>query len=324
MRRHLLQLAAASALTAFSIVTAFAHASLETSTAPEGAYKAVMRIPHGCDGQPTHTVRISIPEGYVGVKPMPKAGWTVEIETGDYARTYQLHGKSVSSGVKAVTWSGGELPDEFYDEFVVRGTLAGVEAGQALYFDTLQRCANGEVAWNERPADGQDPHSLDHPAPAVTIAESSPHNGHGHHAPAAHEAAIVAGELEISAAWAKAMLPRQPAGGGYVTIANKGGEPDRLVAASSPAAGMVEVHTMEVVNDVMTMRPLEGGLEIPAGGSVELKPGGLHLMFMKVSEPFREGVSVPVTLEFEKAGTVQVNLPVRKAVGTMDHSGHGG
>ena len=67
---------------------------------------------------------------------------------------------------------------------------------------------------------------------------------------------------------------------------------------------------MEMVNDVMTMRPVEGGLEIPAGATVELKPGGTHLMFMMVTEPFKEGGEVPVTLEFEKAGKVDLELPV--------------
>lgn len=144
----------------------------------------------------------------------------------------------------------------------------------------------------------------------------------------AEEAApVTAGKLEISEAWARAMLPGQPAGGGFLTITNKGGEPDRLVGASSPAAGKVEVHTMEVVNDVMTMRPVQGGLEIPAGATVELKPGGLHLMFMKVSEPFKDGGTVPVSLEFEKAGAVEVVLAVRKpgqehSGEAMDHSGH--
>jgi copper(I)-binding protein len=123
-------------------------------------------------------------------------------------------------------------------------------------------------------------------------------------------APVVAGDLEIGAYRAKAMLPGQPVGGGYLTIANKGAAPDRLMAVTSPSAGMVEIHVMEMVNDVMTMRPVEGGLEIPAGATVELKPGGTHLMFMMVTEPFKEGGEVPVTLEFEKAGKVELKLPV--------------
>jgi copper(I)-binding protein len=132
---------------------------------------------------------------------------------------------------------------------------------------------------------------------------------------------VTVGNIEISAGWARAMLPGQPTGGGYLTIANKGAEDDRLVSAASPVAAKVEVHTMEVVNDVMVMRQVEGGLAIPAGAAVELKPGGLHLMFMRVSTPFKDGESVPLSLDFEKAGKVDVVLPVRKP--GDDHSKHG-
>ncbi|BCH27920.1 hypothetical protein MesoLjLc_77430 [Mesorhizobium sp. L-8-10] len=128
------------------------------------------------------------------------------------------------------------------------------------------------------------------------------------------------GDIEISAGWARAMLPGQPSGGGYLTITNKGSEDDRLLAAASPTAAKVEVHKMEVVNDVMVMRPVEGGLEIPAGAAVELKPGGLHLMFLRVSTPFKDGSSVPLSLEFEKAGKIDISLPVRKP--GDDHSNH--
>lgn len=143
----------------------------------------------------------------------------------------------------------------------------------------------------------------------------------------AEEAApVTVGNIEISDAWARAMLPGQPTGGGYLTIVNSGGEADRLVGASSSSAAKVEIHNMEVVNDVMTMRPVEGGLEVPAGATVALEPGGLHLMFMKVSEPFRDGGVVPLSLEFEKAGKVDVGLPVRKSgegpASSTDHSGH--
>jgi copper(I)-binding protein len=129
-------------------------------------------------------------------------------------------------------------------------------------------------------------------------------------AAATQPAPVVAGDLEITAYRAKAMLPGQPVGGGYLSIANKGAAPDRLLAVTSPNAHMVEIHTMEMANDVMTMRPVTGGLEIPAGATVELKPGGTHLMFMMVAEPFKEGGEVSVTLEFEKAGKIDLKLPV--------------
>lgn len=319
MHRLILPFAAAAALTAISIVTAHAHASLEQGQAMAGSYKAVLKVPHGCDGQATHTVRVDLPEGFIGAKPMPKAGWTLAVEKGDYARTYKLHGSEVSSGVRSVTWSGGNLPDEFYDEFAVSGTLSGVDEGQTLYFKVRQVCDNGEVAWDEEPAAGQDPHSLDHPAPSVTILAAQD-GGHDHHAHGAD--AVKAGDLELKDGWARAMLPGQPAGGAYLTITNSGAGADRLVGVTSPNAGRVEIHTMSMKDNVMVMRPVEGGLEVPAGGSVELKPGGEHLMFMNVTQPFKEGASVPVTLEFEKAGKVDLNLPVRAKAGGEDHSNH--
>jgi uncharacterized protein YcnI/copper(I)-binding protein len=319
MRHLFFPLAAASALAFIPVVPASAHASLEMSEAAPGGYKAVIRIPHGCEGQATHTVRVEVPEGYIGVKPMPKSGWELAIESGDYAKSYKLHGRDVSTGAKTVTWSGGNLEDAFYDEFVLSGSLAGVEAGQALYFATTQLCADGEVVWNEVAAEGQNPHELEHPAPRLLILAAD--GGHSGHGGTGDVAAI--GDLQVKSAWARAMLPNQPAGGGYLTIVNNGGEADRLVGATSPSAGKVEIHSMEMKDGVMIMRPVEGGLEIPAGGTVELKPGGLHLMFMAVSAPFAEGGTVPVTLEFEKAGTVEIELPVGpRDGGAPEHSGH--
>jgi uncharacterized protein YcnI/copper(I)-binding protein len=318
MFRFIFAGAAALALSlAFSVPTN-AHASLETSETAPGSFKAVLRIPHGCDGKPTDTVRVEIPEGFIAVRPMPKPGWALAVEKGDYAKTYELHGGTVKSGVKSVTWSGGDLPDDFFDEFVLLGTLSGVADGETLYLETTQKCGSEEIAWAEIPADGQNPHDLAHPAPAVTMAAGADeHAGHG----AGATSAVAAGDLEISGYWAKAMLPGQPAGGGYLSITNNGASGDRLVSVSSPAAVMTEIHTMEIVNDVMNMRPVEGGVEIAPGATVELKPGGMHLMFMQVKDPFKEGTTVPVTLEFEKAGKVDLALPVQKAAGD-DHSQH--
>lgn len=138
---------------------------------------------------------------------------------------------------------------------------------------------------------------------------------------------VTVGDLSIDGAWTKAMLPGQKVGGGFLTIANKGSADDRLVSAASAAAPNVQIHEMAVVNDVMEMRQLPDGIAIPAGQTVELKPGGLHLMFMDVSEPFKEGGMVPVTITFEKAGKAELMLPVAPAgvkempEGHMDHGG---
>ena len=143
---------------------------------------------------------------------------------------------------------------------------------------------------------------------------------------------VTAGDIEVGSIWTRAMLPGQPVGGGYFTITNNGKSADRLVSISSPDAGSAEIHSMVMKDNVMVMRQVEGGLEIPAGGRVELKPGHFHLMFMDVKKPFRKGDTVPVTLQFEKAGKVEIEMPVEapNAKGppgsmerSMDHSmGH--
>lgn len=125
---------------------------------------------------------------------------------------------------------------------------------------------------------------------------------------AAHEVKL--GALELTDLWTRATPPRAAAGGGFLTITNTGDAPDRLIAVSSPASGIGEVHEMKVVDGVMTMRPVDGGIEIPAHGSVTLAPGGFHLMFMDLKEPFVAGEKLPVRLTFEKAGSVDTFLHI--------------
>jgi periplasmic copper chaperone A len=117
--------------------------------------------------------------------------------------------------------------------------------------------------------------------------------------------------LEISQPWTRATAPTAKAGGGYVTITNKGTVPDRLVAARSAASAKVEIHEMKMDGSVMRMRELEKGLEIPPGATVTLKPGGYHIMFMELRAPFAKDAKVPVTLVFEKAGTIDVPFTVQ-------------
>lgn len=129
-------------------------------------------------------------------------------------------------------------------------------------------------------------------------------------ATAAHGQDYKVGSLEISQPWTRATPTTAPTGGGFMTITNKGTAPDRLIAARSSTAGKVEIHEMKMEGNVMRMRELEKGLEIPPGANVELKPGGLHIMFIGLKEPFAKDARVPITLTFEKAGSVDVVLPV--------------
>ena len=117
------KLTLAGAVCGLSAGSAFAHATLEQGEAALGpTYKAVFRVPHGCEGKPTIVVRVQIPEGVIAVKPMPKAGWKLEKVRGAYAKSYDYHGTPTTEGVKEIVWSGGSLPDDEYDEFVLRGT----------------------------------------------------------------------------------------------------------------------------------------------------------------------------------------------------------
>ncbi|MFI0395323.1 YcnI family copper-binding membrane protein [Paracoccus jiaweipingae] len=158
---------------------AFAHATLEQPEAEAGTYyKAILRVPHGCDGQATKEVRITLPDGIYAVKPMPKAGWTLETVRGDYAKPYDNHGKIEAQGVREVIWRG-ELADDHYDEFVLRGKIgADVADGTVLAFPTVQTCDNGTAEWTQIAQPGQD--RPDHPAPTVLIHAPHGHEGHSH------------------------------------------------------------------------------------------------------------------------------------------------
>lgn len=118
------------------------------------------------------------------------------------------------------------------------------------------------------------------------------------------------GDLEIGHPFARATPPKARVAGGYLTITNNGTESDRIIGATTSFAERVEIHKMEVVNDIMKMSPVPGGLEIPPGETVVLKPGSFHLMFMSINTPLKEGDVQKVTLEFEKSGKVEIELNV--------------
>ncbi|MGZ3342800.1 MAG: copper chaperone PCu(A)C [Reyranella sp.] len=119
------------------------------------------------------------------------------------------------------------------------------------------------------------------------------------------------GAIEIGQPWTRATPPTAESGGGYLVLKNTGTTPDRLVAVKSPAAGKVEIHEMKMDGNIMRMREVEKGIEIPPGATVELKPGGFHVMFMGLRAPFAKDAKVPLTLVFEKAGSIDVELAVQ-------------
>jgi copper(I)-binding protein len=117
--------------------------------------------------------------------------------------------------------------------------------------------------------------------------------------------------LEITGAWASPTPGGVDVSAGYLTIANGTNADDRLTSASSPRAARVEIHEMSMDGDVMRMRTLDT-LPAPAGEDVALAPGGMHLMFFGVTQPFVEGEEIAVQLTFEHAGAIEVTLPVRR------------
>jgi copper(I)-binding protein len=119
------------------------------------------------------------------------------------------------------------------------------------------------------------------------------------------------GAIEIGQPWARATPSTAEAGGGFLAITNTGTTLDRLIAVKSPAADKVEIHEMKMDGNVMRMREVEKGIEIPPGATVELKPGGFHIMFMGLKAPFAKDAKVPATLVFEKAGSIDVELLVQ-------------
>jgi uncharacterized protein YcnI len=151
-----------------SIGPAAAHVSLEVPGATIGStYKAVLRVPHGCDGKATTAVKVRIPEGFINVKPMPKAGWDLQTVVSTYQGSYELHGNTLTEGVTEVVWSGGELPDAYYDEFVFRGTVAAtVPEGTTFFFPTVQLCDGAEEAW----IDVTGAEDAEMPAPSLELA----------------------------------------------------------------------------------------------------------------------------------------------------------
>lgn len=134
---------------------------------------------------------------------------------------------------------------------------------------------------------------------------------------AAHD--YTGGDITIGHPWTRA-AGANGNGAGFMQLRNTGTLPDKLLSASTSAARTVELHTMTREGDVMRMRPVQG-IPIAPGQTVELRPGAFHIMLIGLTAPLRQGSRVPLTLRFERAGEVQVELAV-EAAGARG-SGHG-
>jgi copper(I)-binding protein len=144
------------------------------------------------------------------------------------------------------------------------------------------------------------------------------------------------GPVKVEHPWSRPTPPGTPMGVGYMSISNSGSSDITLVGAATPRAGNVSIHETSMHDGVMRMAPVKGGLPIPAGTTVELKPHSFHLMLEKLKSPLREGESIPLTLSFDGVEDMQVELNVAPLDGqtmmndqkekhsghSMDHSGH--
>jgi copper(I)-binding protein len=138
-------------------------------------------------------------------------------------------------------------------------------------------------------------------------------------APAALAQNYTQGTLKISHPWARATAQMARSGGAFLTIENTGNTPDKLLKAASPMAAHTQVHTVTMEGDVMRMREVPA-IELAPKSTTELKPGGYHIMLMELSGPLKAGDKFPLTLVFEKAGTITVDVMVEKA--SMPMPGH--
>jgi periplasmic copper chaperone A len=166
-----------AALTLSMAGPALAHITLAQTEAAEGStYKGVLQVGHGCEGQATTSVRIQIPEGVTAVKPMPKWGWELETKIEPYDKPITHLDQTLTEGVREIAWTGGRLPDDWYDEFIFRATLPDGELGSVIHFPVVQGCGDEVIRWIEVPAQGQDAHGLPEPAPGVTLTPATSHH----------------------------------------------------------------------------------------------------------------------------------------------------
>jgi uncharacterized protein YcnI len=175
MMRTIATFAAGAAAFLALVSPAMAHIVLQVKEAQVGAaYRAVLVVGHGCGEEATTGVRVQVPEGFYNVKPLPKAGWTIETVIGPYETPFMNHGTEITEGVKEISWTGGNLPNDFFDEFTFRGTFgADLEEGATFFFPVIQTCSELEDAWIDQ-SGGED---VEFPAPSVTL---TPAAGHAH------------------------------------------------------------------------------------------------------------------------------------------------
>ncbi|KQP37348.1 copper chaperone PCu(A)C [Pseudorhodoferax sp. Leaf274] len=257
---------------------AFAHVTLPPGGATAGSdYEAVFRVGHACKDTPATTaVTVRLPECFTLVQAQPRAGW------------------QLASSTREVRWTadaGQALPDKERAEFIVRGKLTATPG--TLWFPVRQDCGGESADWAQLP--GADA-GAKLPFPAARLDVLPP--------------GVAA--VDVKNAWARPSVPGQSGTGAFMQLSAPQGL--RLVGVATPLAGVAELHEMQMDGGTMRMRELKDGLALPARQTVELKPGGYHLMLMDLKQPLTKGTQLPLTLRFVDARGVasqrEVQVPV--------------
>ncbi|HVR53614.1 MAG TPA: copper chaperone PCu(A)C [Pseudorhodoferax sp.] len=284
MRSLLLPLVAAAA-------PAFAHVTLPPGGAAAGSdYEAAFRVGHACEGAPATTaITVRLPEGFTLAEAQPRAGWTL------------------TSSAREVRWTaeaGKGLPGKERAEFVVRGKLTAQPG--TLWFPVRQDCGAQSADWAQVPGAAG--------APGAEANAKLPF-------PAARLDVLAPGvaAVDVKNAWARPSVPGQSGTGAFMQLQAPQGL--RLVGAATPLAAVAEVHEMKLEGDTMRMREVKEGLALPARQTVELQPGGYHLMLMDLKQPLAKGTQLPLTLRFVDAKGVASQREVQVPVGVPEGSG---
>ena len=287
-----------------------AHVVLSESQAQAGSYfKASLRVGHGCNGSATTGITVTVPAGFQGAKPQPKAGWAVETQKAKLAQPYTSHGKLITEDVVELRWTAASkeaaLLDDQFDEFSFMSRLP--EQAGPVWLKVLQTCESGQTDWSEVPSSGTSTKGLKSPAALLMIKSDN---------------AVVtsAAGITVSEAWVRSTVVGQKTTGAFMKITAK--ETARLVGVSSPAAGMAEIHEMKMEKDIMKMAAVPF-VNLPSGKTVELQPGGLHVMLMDLKTSLAAHTTVPVTLIFLDAKgnktTQELKLNVKPMLAVTEH-----
>lgn len=291
MTHTILKTLAASALLT-GAGAACAHITLPAGGAAAGSdYEAAFRVGHVCqDSKATTGVVVRLPKGFTLAEAVPRKGWKLELQkTGDGEVRWTAD--SAASGVPASEQA----------EFIARGKLTSTPG--PLFFKVLQTCsgsgtgASASVDWAQLPSGTPGEKQA---FPAVRLDVLAP--------------GVAA--VHVQDAWVRPTVPGQSGTGAFMKLSAPAGA--RLVGISTPVAGVAEVHEMKMEGDVMRMRAVPAGLDLAPRQTVELKPGGYHVMLLDLKQPIAKGSTVPMTLRFEDAKGAKSALELKLSVGAPD------